>query len=61
MRDARGEGVEMRAVAAFQLSVGEPSLILSCVNSSQKAEFIHFVAAATSQVACESFQRPKLL
>ena len=27
------------------------SLILSCVNSSQKAEFIHFVAAATSQVA----------
>ena len=27
------------------------SLILSCVNSSQKAEFIHFVAAVTSQVA----------
>lgn len=27
MRDARGEEVEMRAVAAFQLSVGESSLI----------------------------------
>ena len=26
MRDARGEEVEMRAVAAFQLSVGESEL-----------------------------------